>query len=181
MPQPQEFVITPQTTVAASRVFVETQMYKQGGVICPTCDQKCVVKYYRLNAETVKSLQKLRMKHTAKPPGHLVSVKEWGATGPDSFHRNLLSWYEFAFSGGGKKHFNRSGMWGLTEKGLAFLNGEIDVPEHVLVFNNTMLGVAATNISVAQAKLVPYSPGGSYSVPGGPEVVPEAGLFSQWG
>lgn len=180
---PAFMVVGAKTLVAAARAFVSAMRSKQGGCICPTCGHLVVAKYYRINAATVASLERLCKLYAGT---QLVPVKAWGDTGPDSYHRSLLRWYDLAASPAPDhaKPFGRSGLWGPTEAGLAFLSGATAVPEYVVVDDNQKTGQADKLVTVAEARLVPYRPGDAYKVPGkaGKPDAPPTGLAAGlWG
>lgn len=114
-----------------------------GKVICPCCDQKAGIYKAHINFRMVHSMRFLRRR--AGEYVHLPSEGDriilTGNNTPKLMHwglvENLTNEDETKAS---------SGYYRITQKGLDFVRGQITVPEHVIMYNNCVLGYSERHV-----------------------------------
>ncbi len=123
------------------------------GIMCPVCDQHCKLYKRKLNSGMVRALIQLATVQAKFDP---VGVKIW----VDAAKLQLrggdygkLRWWGLVEhrklrkdekDSGEKKD---SGKWRVTQLGLQFLSGEVEVPRYAFIYNNraSMMSVETTN------------------------------------
>lgn len=126
------------------------------GVECPCCGQ--FVKLYKRKLNTSMAMFLISLyKLTAN--GEYVHA---GTALGKSFsmdYATLRHWQLIEEEWNTDETKRRSGHWRITEKGKAFVSGKLQVPSHVHLFNNKLVGWsdAQTDIRVALGKRFDYA------------------------
>lgn len=144
-PGPMRPALSPPLTLAAARADVLRE--RANGVTCPCCGQYAKVYRRRLNAGMVRSL--LRM-YAAGGTGRYVHTPTLlgGKRGEEA---RLSYWGFTRESVDPRADGGRRGWWRVTERGELFLNGDITVPSHALVYDGVCLQLTGDPISVRDA------------------------------
>lgn len=128
------------------------------GAECPVCKQTAKVYPRRLNKGMLNSLAAIYR------AGGLRWVDVTTLNAKNREHNKLAYWMLV------EAHPEKRGLWRITERGIQFLRGQIRVPQHVNVYNNTVLGFSTVMISASDviegfdfaelmATRAPYAPG----------------------
>lgn len=117
------------------------------GVICPCCDQYARVYRRRLNVPMVRALMRMYVAAGTREYVHTPTLLG-GRRGEEA---RLSYWQLTKESDGTRTDGGRRGWWRVTERGELFLNGEITVPSHALVYNGQCLRLDGEPISVRDA------------------------------
>lgn len=128
------------------------------GTTCPCCNQYIKLYRYKLYDTSAMALIKLYnlTKITGREDHHVSQYAEKSPDHPRASHfAELRHWglitkidLEQSQDPERKKS---SGFWAITEKGKAFVEGSIKVPEMIKMFNNEFFGFEGENISIQDA------------------------------
>ena len=112
------------------------------GMPCPVCNQYCKLYKRKLSSGMVKALIKLA---TVQSKFNMVEIKIW----VDASKLNLaggdyakLRWWDLVEHRKLRKDEKESnlkkdsGKWRVTQDGIKFLSGEIEVPRYIFIYNN---------------------------------------------
>jgi hypothetical protein len=133
-------VLTEQSTLKEARDWLRGQV-KNGGATCPACNQHAKIYRRPLNHVPAASLILLYRKcrnsfgHLGElVEKHIPTIANQGGYIVLSQHWGLIEEEKALRPDGG-----RVGHWSVTEKGVAFLQGEIRVPKYVHLYDNRVL------------------------------------------
>ena len=140
---------------ARKQLFGDVDQWKKGQD-CPCCDQ--FVKLYERPIHNVMALMLLKLyeldhadhKNGIRSPYHHVSEFMVTISGTNDFSK-LRYWglvVEMKNDDNEKKR--TSGCWAITEKGRQFVEGDITVPSHVLLYNATYRGYSGNHVHFDQ-------------------------------
>lgn len=114
------------------------------GTDCPCCDQFAKVYERGIHATTASEMirfWRIAGQNWSKP------IDVIGKNSPDLLKCRFwkLLEREEGFRSDGS---NRVGIWRITDKGVAFIKGEISVPEKALIYNNKLLGFTENQVTI---------------------------------
>lgn len=135
-----------------------TEAAEPAGTQCPVCDRFGKIYPRKHNSSMAMGLIWLFQQHLISP-GEYVSV---GGRAPRAIMKNGGSyasnrWWglvEREENSDTKKH--TSGNWRITERGLQFVRGEIEVPSHVLTYNAECIDSSETMTTISQSLGRPF-------------------------
>lgn len=117
------------------------------GAKCPCCTQYTKIYSRKLRGNMAKTI--IRMYRTNKLDWvYLPSIRDGAAPRDDtlSSHWGLIEEAKEKRDDGG-----RAGWWRVTEKGEAFIRGQIKVPKYVRLFDGRVLGFTGDDVSIFDA------------------------------
>jgi hypothetical protein len=132
-------------TLAGAREAVMTMRHT--GLACPCCDQYARVYRRRLNASMVRALLCMYVEAGTTDYVHTPTLLA-GKRGEEA---RLSYWSLIRESDGERTDGGRRGWWRVTDRGELFLNGDITVPSHALVYNGRCLQLDGDPIGVRDA------------------------------
>lgn len=134
-------------TIAEGRAFIAEGKFK--GVHCPVCDKWCKANTYKPMWAQMVGLINLYNLDLREPGPH--HIRKLGP--PDTWsalqklkHAGLIV---ADYNDDPKKR--TSGSWAITEKGKAFVRGEISIPSGYIVYNDELLGIEEGHITIHDA------------------------------
>ena len=123
------------------------------GVECPVCCQHAQIYRYKLYATSAQALIRLYALTQTFPSvvyWHISNYAEAATDRPRAPHfAELRFWGLIARRENPKPGQNSAGYWCITEKGKAFVRGEISLHSRILVFNNTFQGFEDNSESIS--------------------------------
>ena len=133
-------------TIADGRDYVER--YMSDGCDCPCCDQYCKLYRRELNSGMGYALCLIRRYFLENPTERWCHVEDYLKTldfVPTSvrsrYYSLLRFWGLIEPKTGTKDDGNpRTGYWRITDRGVRFVEGKINVPRYVLIYNNQFRG-----------------------------------------
>jgi hypothetical protein len=141
--QPARMLPRADTTFTTLVGFVNTSRATEDGCVCPVCGALNKLKRWHLTPLHFRILQRL----ADRGVGVMVHWKEFVDDREATKMVNVPKHYGLIFQAtqNPDKPFNRSGEWGISQRGIAFLNGEIRLPryfwgihDHVIWWNYNM-------------------------------------------
>ena len=131
------------TSLAEARDYIADGMMEAGGIACPCCEQR--VKLYRrsLNSSMAAMLIALSRINNGS---RWTYIEEWREKSDISINGGgdygKLAYWNLVESMPVAPELDKgsSGQWKITKKGMEFGSGNIRVPSHVLIYNNTIMG-----------------------------------------
>lgn len=127
-------------------------MLEKGG-LCPCCGQ--VVKMYTYKLYSLSSLALIRLyqKTNQKQKAyHISEISESDGITPRASHfAELRHWGLIEPLKTNDPNKKSSGYWMITEKGRAFVEQGIKLPEKIKMFNNTFFGFEGDEIDIIQS------------------------------
>lgn len=146
--------ITPSTTLAEAKQYIFDN--RAAGVECPCCSRLTKVYRRKLSANLAAFLADVATKYEGSAP-----EKRWFHINEDfnEFRKGCGGDYTYLrffglFEQYPKDDFSdksSTGLWRITDKGLQFVRGEIDVPVAYFVLNNRAIGHTEETTSIEQA------------------------------
>lgn len=146
-------------TIAESRAWVQARL--DDGTTCPVCDQHAQRYYRTLNsgmARWLMVLARLSPRHmprwvsTRDVIRHAATLRGFGSSMGSGEAPSLLPFWGLIETkpsdDPAKKH---SGVWRPTEKGHAFVAGELAIPRRVVVYNNALERFDGTDATIRAA------------------------------
>lgn len=122
------------------------------GAPCPCCDQFAKQYTRKLSKGTAITLKWLADEFRAQGTQDYIAVREKAPRAVlRSYEPGLLRHFglvEQAESTNGSKG---SGLWRPTPRGLAFVQGDITIPQHVVIYNDKAIGFAGGETTLADA------------------------------
>jgi hypothetical protein len=115
------------------------------GVTCPCCGQLAKVYKRQINGQMARVLI---MMHKASPDGgevHLPTLYRGADTAKLAYWELIKEREEPRPDGG------RAGWWCVTDKGRAFINGRIAVPQYARVYNGQLLNLTGPPVDIRTA------------------------------
>lgn len=147
----------PTDTLRAARAMLRAGIYSHGGVVCPCCERLASVYRRRINAGMVRTLLAIAREQRRLPPeaGGWVKVgmNEHLPSGRTPGNTTLLRGVKTAGGDYSKAQWpgweliepkpnaqradgsRRAGYWRVTERGLAFLRGELAVRRYLYEYD----------------------------------------------
>ena len=104
--------------------------HKEDGEICPCCNQLCKVYYRKFNRNMAMFLISLAKKSTEEKKW--IHYKDCEYSARDYAAVTYWDLASIKNTNAGKAH---SGYWLPTRKGVDFINGKIQIPSHVILFD----------------------------------------------
>jgi hypothetical protein len=118
----------------------------EDGIACPCCGQFCKVYRRRLNAGQAQALI-LMWRTAGRDWVHVPTLASRSGGDPGK----MRHWGLIEEAAGRREDGGRRGSWRITERGQAFVLGELTVPQYVSIFDNRVLGHDGPNIGIREA------------------------------
>lgn len=133
-------------TIQEAKAYLKENFEK--GVNCPCCDQyvriyrhrlnsqmaKCLIGMYRINYQ--QSREWVHVLNELKPSNRMYSLMRfWGLIVASEHDDEFLD----------KK---ASGYWKITQKGKSFVQGSLEIPKYVFLFNNKKYGESDETVNI---------------------------------
>lgn len=139
-------------TIAEAKQFLKENWEK--GVDCPCCRRLVKLYRYKLNSGSARSL--IIMYELEQEHHDWVHVQhEFADRGLNANSMNyiLLHWWGLiVFKPDNDDPTKRaSGYWRITDKGVKFVLGLIQVPSHVFIYNNKKWGASEEYVTIQDA------------------------------
>jgi hypothetical protein len=134
-------------SLAVAKAHVRKNL--EAGTECPCCGQYCKLYRRKLNSDMARFLIALHIKGRMYPADGWVDIKEIQVRGGD--YGKLVHWELVELQPGHGPKKKTSGMWRLTAKGDEFVRNRIDVPSHVLLYNNQIEGWSPERTTIMDA------------------------------
>lgn len=139
-------MITPNDTIAAGKSWLRSVLDK--GAACPLCGQHAKLYKRKINSGAARGL--ITMYHLyGRDWGHLPSTATLSRLGGEFARLALWGLVEEATEK--RPDGGRAGYWRLTDKGIAFLKGQLHVPTYALVYNGRSFGFEGNAVSIKDA------------------------------
>ena len=130
------------TTLEEAKATLETQIFN-GGARCPCCGQFAKVYHRSLNCGMVVSLIRMYRRFGLEwqhiPTTIPARSREEG---------KLACWGLIEDSDETREDGGRAGYWRVTQKGKAFILGELKVPKYINVYDGVCLGLDGEMVSI---------------------------------
>jgi hypothetical protein len=149
-----ETIHTPQTTLAEVKEYL-TQNYEKG-CICPACKQH-VKQYKRKLSSTMAGvliriyayLNKNQICNGFMKYQNILDQLQVPTSQRADWQK--LVYFDLIEPKTTKKGDKEQGLYRITPRGIAFIKGEITMPEHCKVYNGKVRGYAMEQITIKQA------------------------------
>jgi hypothetical protein len=140
------------TTLEEARAAVKKGRANKGGTDCPCCGKHCEEYRFSISANLAQILLVIYQ------AGRTLHVKEF-ARG-NTYNTTLLKNFGLIQQepSEDKKPFNRSGLWSITDRGKAWVEGRVRIPRYVFVFDNTVTGFSAEEWTWKESSKSTWSP-----------------------
>lgn len=138
-------------TLGEAQNFIVDGMHEAGGVLCPCCNQR--VKLYKrsLNSSMARMLIALSKINNGRDWTYIEDWREQsGLTLNGGGDYGKLAYWELIQQKELEPHVDKgaSGLWRITSKGIDFVNKNIKVPSHVLIYNNEIMGWSDKQVDI---------------------------------
>lgn len=132
-------------TISEAKTYINNNIKE--GSRCPCCNKFVKLYRRRMNGSSVSALIKLNNLHRMNGYNkYFHSSKEYLNFAGD--FAKLAHWDLIEAMPNDDKDKSHSGYWKITEKGIAFVNGSITVPSHILLYNAKCYGVEGDEVSI---------------------------------
>lgn len=128
-------------TVEEARAWL--RLRTEPGARCPLCTQFAKVYRRRINSAMARGLITL-YRNAGQTFSHTPTLVR-------SHEFAQLQWWELIEEDSVVREDGRSGFWRVTDKGLAWLNEEIDVPKYARVYDQRLLDVVGDPVTIRDA------------------------------
>lgn len=140
------------TTLGEVREYLHEHGKK--GVDCPACDRLVKIYDRKINGGIVMNLFPMYRFNLENPQDFLHVYSAIKADQGMNMEYSKLAWWNLIEKMAGKpedKAKKSSGMWRITPKGIAFLRGQITIPERVSIYDNRIVGYSENHVNVREA------------------------------
>lgn len=138
-------MVTPNDTIAAGKAWLRSVLEK--GAACPLCGQHAKLYKRKINAGMAHALIVMWL-HADTEWFYLPSItSRW--QGRDE--AGLRYWGLIEESTEKRDDGGRAGWWRVTDKGIAFLKNQLNVPTYALVYNGRGFGFEGDAVSIRDA------------------------------
>lgn len=120
------------------------------GATCPCCGQFCKVYNRTLSATMALWLMALAKAHDAAGPGSWIHVRDLGVVQNGDYGR-LPQWGMSIHASSSDVTKKCSGLWQITERGRAWVDGQIEVPRRLVVWNNEVVAHSDETVDIVAA------------------------------
>lgn len=137
---------TNDSTVGDAREWLRERLYT--GATCPCCEQRAQMYKRKLNRTMVKALS---LVYKATAPGRDFCHGPTVLRGSGVFGGDLgkLAYFGLVEEEAGRREDGgRKGWWRVTNKGRAFIQGHIEVPKYVHVYNGIVRSTSGEPVGV---------------------------------
>lgn len=117
---------------------------------CPTCRRHAQIYRRTFHASMARQLIQLYRLGGAVGYVHASALIIPGISGAGDFSKAKY-WGLIATKINTDSHTKANGMWTLTPDGMAFVNGHLNIPREVHIFDDQIHGVSAQEISIQDA------------------------------
>jgi len=133
----------PSTTLEQAKNWLRARVDK--GDNCPLCGQHAKIYKRKINSGMARSLIHI---YRISPNGW-VHVRAIGAVSREE--GKLAHWGLLEEQTGVGMHGGRAGYWRLTDKGRAFITGNLMVPKYAKIYNGKLLGLEGPMVTIKDA------------------------------
>lgn len=143
-----------QDTATLGEVKAELrEHWKTDGIVCAACTQLVNLYPRPIHSTMVYLLVRLFLLDRARPDFyHVKDIYDHRAGNGSNDFAKFKMWEMIEQKPKVKGQKGRtSGFWRITEKGKAFVRGEITIPLHALVFNKKCYGFSGQTVSIQEA------------------------------
>ena len=144
--------------LAEARAWLQARL--DDGVDCPCCDQHAQRYYRRVNSGMARWL--IVLTHLS-PPGaggwastrdvivHATSFRSFGSSIGSGEAPSLLPYWKLIETRPSEDSDKRhSGLWRPTDRGYAFVKGELAIPRTAVVYNNTLERLEGEEVTIRE-------------------------------
>lgn len=136
-------MVTTNDTIAAGKAWLLARLEK--GAPCPLCAQHAKLYKRKINSGMARSL--IHMYRSAGKSW--IHVRLIGARSREE--GKLAYWGLVEEQQGAGLHGGRAGYWRVTDKGEAFIQGQLKVPLYAKVYNGQVRGFDGSSVSIKDA------------------------------
>lgn len=146
-------------TLDEAREFIADGMMEPGGVDCPCCSQKVKLYSRHLNSGMARAL--IAIYHEEEHGKYFEVCKRLLANqsiNAMALEFSKLKFWELIEKSPSEKGAVTAGNWRITDRGVAFVEGLLEVPRTAFVFNNKLMAYSedVTDINKALADKFDY-------------------------
>lgn len=149
MPRPQPPKLPapgPDATLREAQEWLRLYM-ANGGEICPCCKQRAQVYRRRLSSGVARVLIcMLRLEDKLGDEEKFLHTPSLPVTSHESAQAQW--WRLIEEKGEEREDGGRAGYWRLTDRGRAFVRGELTIPKHAVVYNGKLMGFDLDEVDI---------------------------------
>ena len=121
----------------------------ENGVQCPCCGRLAKMYKRKLNREMAQWLIWLVQNSDPEKNEGWLDIRKFDVRGGD--YGKLVHWQLVQQCPNHDKRKRTSGLWRPTPQGVAFVKGQIQVPSHLHVYNNDVVGWSENMVKIEEA------------------------------